>query len=303
MKLQPMTQQNSHSKISFPIHGHSLVALLRRKPEHIDFRNALTLAHKEGTLSDSSLKMIEGVLNVSKLCASDIMVPRSQIKSIDVSEPRDQWIRSATASGHSRFPVIDGDFSKMLGLLHAKDILRAFHDPKFRLEEHLRIAKFVPESMPLNNLLKEFQQEHQHLALVVDEFGEVSGLLTIEDVLEQIVGDIDDEFDTDDPDARNIIPDGPGKWKVRAVTLLEQFNEFFGTSIEDPHCETIGGIVTDRLERVPKYGDAVTFDGFQFTVLSASARRVKVLLAERLADAKAATEEKAATAAKEPETK
>ena len=285
-----MTQHNKQKAFSLPLRGNlpgrSLLAMLHRNPERIDFRSALAAAHKQGSLSDSSLKMIEGVLNVSKLCASDIMVPRSQIKSIDVSEPREQWIRSATASGHSRFPVIDGDFSKMLGLLHAKDILRAFHDPAFRLEEHLRTAKFVPESMPLNNLLKEFQQEHQHLALVVDEFGEVSGLLTIEDVLEQIVGDIDDEFDTDDPDARNIIPDGPGKWKVRAVTLLEQFNEFFGTSLHDPHCETIGGIVTDRLERVPKHGDAVTFDGFHFTVISASARRVKVLLAERLTDNK-----------------
>ena len=138
----------------------------------------------------------------------------------------------------------------MKGLLHAKDLLTALLHSDYRLEEHLREAKFIPETMPLNLLLKEFKREHQHLALVVDEFGEVTGLLTIEDVLEQIVGDIDDEFDTGDIDAGNIVSESRGRWKIRAITHLTQFNQYFGANITDPHCETIGGIIADRLERV-----------------------------------------------------
>ena len=135
--------------------------------------------------------------------------------------------------------------------------------------------------MPLNLLLKEFKREHQHLALVVDEFGEVTGLLTIEDVLEQIVGDIDDEFDTVDIDAGNIVSESRGRWKIRAITHLTQFNQYFGADITDPHCETIGGIIADRLERVPRPGDQLTIDGFRFKVLRADDRQAKVLLVER----------------------
>lgn len=192
---------------------------------HEQFVSALRAAKTNGVLSDDALFMIEGVLKISELSASDIMVPRSQIKAIDISEPQDKWLREANQSGHSRFPVIEGDFSDVKGLLHAKDLLTALLHPDYRLEEHLREAKFIPETMPLNLLLKEFKREHQHLALVVDEFGEVTGLLTIEDVLEQIVGDIDDEFDTVDIDAGNIVSESRGRWKIRAITHLTQFNQ------------------------------------------------------------------------------
>ena len=213
---------------------------------HEQFVSALRAAKTNGVLSDDALFMIEGVLKISELSASDIMVPRSQIKAIDISEPQDKWLREANQSGHSRFPVIEGDFSDVKGLLHAKDLLTALLHPDYRLEEHLREAKFIPETMPLNLLLKEFKREHQHLALVVDEFGEVTGLLTIEDVLEQIVGDIDDEFDTVDIDAGNIVSESRGRWKIRAITHLTQFNQYFGADITDPHCETIGGIIADE---------------------------------------------------------
>ena len=239
---------------------------------HEQFVSALRAAKTNGVLSDDALFMIEGVLKISELSASDIMVPRSQIKAIDISEPQDKWLREANQSGHSRFPVIEGDFSDVKGLLHAKDLLTALLHPDYRLEEHLREAKFIPETMPLNLLLKEFKREHQHLALVVDEFGEVTGLLTIEDVLEQIVGDID---------AGNIVSESRGRWKIRAITHLTQFNQYFGADITDPHCETIGGIIADRLERVPRPGDQLTIDGFRFKVLRADDRQAKVLLVER----------------------
>ncbi|MCI5850295.1 MAG: CBS domain-containing protein [Sutterellaceae bacterium] len=249
---------------------------------HADFAAALRAARKNGILTDDSLSMIEGVLKVSELSASEIMVPRSQIKAIDCTKPRDEWIAEATASGHSRFPVIDGDFSQVKGLLHAKDILNALLSQDFRLEEHLREAKFIPETMPLNLLLTEFKREHQHLALVVDEFGEVTGLLTIEDVLEQIVGDIDDEFDTVDTEAGNIVSLSRGKWSVRAITHLTQFNQYFGASLSDPHCETIGGIISDRLERVPKCGDKIEAAGFRFCVTDADDRQAKTISVERI---------------------
>ncbi len=251
-----------------------------------DFLDALRQAKNAGLIADDSAQMIEGVLKVSELCASDIMVPMSQIRAIDISQPQEEWIRQANASGHSRFPVIDGDFSDVKGLLHAKDLLNALLNRDFQLSQHLREAKFVPETMPLNQLLKEFRLEHQHLALVVDEFGEVTGLLTLEDVLEQIVGSIDDEFDTVDAEAGNIVedPKDRNRWRVQAITHLDQFNDFFGTAIDDPHLETIGGIVSDRLERVPKRGDCIETDGLKIRVLRAGSRQAKLLLVERLSE-------------------
>lgn len=259
------------------------------------FKHALKTARSEGAIGEDSLLMIEGVLKVSELCASDIMVPRSRIKALNISEPEEVWMASARESGHSRFPVIKDDFSDVLGLLHAKDLLYSLLDKSFNPREHLRAAMFVPETMPLNLVLKDLRNEKQHLALVVDEFGEVTGLLTLEDVLEQIVGDIDDEFDVEDPEADNIVPDGTGRWRVRAVTLIEQFDEYFDASLEDPHCETIGGIVADRLERVPRKGDVVESGGFRFKVLAATSRQVKLLSVERIP--------KTALVAAEPESK
>ena len=246
------------------------------------FKAALKAARGQGAIGEDSLLMIEGVLKISELCASDIMVPRSQIKALNITEPQNAWMTAARESGHSRFPVIDDDFSNVLGLLHAKDLLYSLLDKSFSLREHLRPAKFIPETMPLNLVLKDFRNEKQHLALVVDEFGEVTGLRTIEDVLEQIVGDIDDEFDVENPESSNIVPDGTGKWRVRAVTLIEQFDEYFGATLQDPHCETIGGIVADRLARVPRKGDIVEAGGFRFKVLAATSRQVKLLSVERV---------------------
>ena len=265
---------------------HRIGAFFRDESEDGDaakqLQSTMQNARAKGVIGEDSFSMMEGVLKISELCASDIMIPRSRIKAINLDEPREQWMREARESGHSRFPVIDGDFSNVIGLLHAKDLLYSLLDPDYKPREHLRPVKFVTETMALNQILKDFKTEKQHLALVVDEFGEVAGLLTIEDVIEQIVGDIDDEFDTEDSEAKNIVPEGKNRWRVKAVTLLEQFNEYFHTSIRDPHCETIGGIVADRLERMPRRGDSVEAGGFRFTVLSANDRQVKLLQAERL---------------------
>lgn len=183
----------------------------------------------------------------------------------------------------------------MIGILHAKTILRVLIDPTFKAREHLRPAKFIPESMPLNDLLRDFKLERNHMAIVVDEFGSVSGLITIEDVLEQIVGEIDDEFDEVDEDADNILEDTKhGCWRVKALTEIEQFNEFFSTEIntdEDCHCETIGGLIADRLEHMPKVGETIVIENFRFTVLRADERQVRLLKVEKVPAQEAATKE------------
>lgn len=167
-------------------------------------------------------------MQFSNLRACDLMVPRSQMQVVDLSESKDVWLPKMIEAGHSRFPVImDDDRDNVIGILHAKTILRVLVDPEFKAKDHLREAKFIPESMPLNDLLRDFKLERNHMAIVVDEFGSVSGLITIEDVLEQIVGEIDDEFDEVDEDADNILEDPKhGCWRVKALTEIEQFNEF-----------------------------------------------------------------------------
>ena len=165
-------------------------------PTREDFIDTLHEANEQKLIDDSALKMMEGVMQFSNLRACDLMVPRSQMQVVDLSESKDVWLPQMIEAGHSRFPVIlDDDRDNVIGILHAKTILRVLVDPDFKARDHLRPAKFIPESMPLNDLLRDFKLERNHMAIVVDEFGSVSGLITIEDVLEQIVGEIDDEFD------------------------------------------------------------------------------------------------------------
>jgi len=265
-------------------------------PTREDFIDTLHEANEQKLIDDSALKMMEGVMQFSNLRACDLMVPRSQMQIVDLSESKDVWLPRMIEAGHSRFPVIlDDDRDNVIGILHAKTILRVLIDPTFKAREHLRPAKFIPESMPLNDLLRDFKLERNHMAIVVDEFGSVSGLITIEDVLEQIVGEIDDEFDEVDEDADNILEDTKhGCWRVKALTEIEQFNEFFSTEIntdEDCHCETIGGLIADRLEHMPKVGETIVIENFRFTVLRADERQVRLLKVEKVPAQEAATKE------------
>ena len=175
-------------------------------------------AHGKKLLNDDAMHMIEGVLQVAELRVDDIMIPRAQMIVIDISEDPMVWIRKVIKAGHSRFPVIDGDRDNIVGILLAKDLLRLFSNPEYKIQDHLRPAVFVPESKPVDVLLKEFRLKRNHLALVVDEFGSVSGLITIEDVLEEIVGEIDDEYDVDDS-ASNIVALSAGE--LRQVLILK----------------------------------------------------------------------------------
>ena len=266
---------DTHSKPSLL---ERISAFIMREPEDREqLIELLHSAHERNLLDADALAMIEGVLQVSELQARDIMVPRSQMDVIDVGESPDKFIPFVIQTAHSRFPVTGGNKDDILGILLAKDLLRYYAgEEEFDVRDMLRPAVFIPESKPLNVLLKEFRKNRNHIAIVVDEYGGVAGLITIEDVLEQIVGEIEDEYDFDEAED-NIVQDKTGQYRVKAVTEIDDFNEKFGTDFSDDEFDTIGGLVLKRFGRVPKRGEQVTMDGFTFKVVRADSRRLHLL--------------------------
>jgi len=262
--------------------------LLRAPDDRDQLLQLLRQSYERRLLDAEAVSMIEGVLQVADLTARDIMVPRSQMDVIDISEPASQFVPFAIRTAHSRFPVIDGDRDNVIGILHTKELLRLYVEESVSPRDLLRPAMFIPESKRLNVLLRDFRQDRYHLAVVVDEYGGVAGLITIEDVLEQIVGDIEDEFDGVDPED-DIVPIGEGpsgqRFRVQARTDLARFNEHFGSVFDEVDVETIGGLVTERIGRVPRRGERIETDGLLFEVLRADARSVHLLTVERTASA------------------
>jgi len=235
-------------------------------------------AAERGLLDSDALEMLEGVLEVGDLQVRDIMVPRSQMTVIERDERLGNLLPVVVESGHSRFPVIGEDRDQVVGILLAKDLLRHYAENKrddFDIREVVRPAVFVPESKRLNVLLKEFRKNRHHMAIVVDEYGGVAGLVTIEDVIEQIVGDIADEYDVEEDQA--IRREAAREFTVRALTRIDEFNEYFGTAFSDEEFDTIGGLVAHAFGRVPRRGDAVAIGGLQFRVLRSDRRRIELL--------------------------
>jgi magnesium and cobalt transporter len=227
-----------------------------------------------------SLDMIEGVLQVSEMKVRDIMVPRSQMDVVDRNSSPQDYLPMVIESGHSRFPMVDADKDKVIGILLAKDLLRyLFLDKKkraqFNVHDMLRPAVFVPESKRLNVLLREFRTSRNHMAIVVDEYGGVAGLVTIEDVLEQIVGEISDEYDIDDDVM--IMPRDDGEYVVKALVTLADFNSRLNAHLSHEEIETVGGLVMNRLGHVPRRGEKVDIDNLRFEILRADSRRVYLL--------------------------
>lgn len=263
-----------------------LTALIAPGPESRDELLAtLHDAHERKLIDADALSMIEGVFQVSELSARDIMVPRAQIDVVDITTPIEEWLPMVLETAHSRFPAVEGERDKVVGILMAKDLLRYYAEESFDVRQKLRTAVFIPESKRLNVLLADFRAKHNHMAIVVDEYGGVAGLITIEDVLEQIVGDIEDEYDFDEEEG-NILAisdgqDGP-RWRVKAQTEIEQFNEELGTAFDNPDVDTIGGFVTDHLARVPQKGEVVVIGNLRFSIVRADARHIQMLLVERL---------------------
>jgi magnesium and cobalt transporter len=235
-------------------------------------------AAERGLLDSDALEMLEGVLEVGDLQVRDIMVPRSQMTVIEREERLDRLLPVVVESGHSRFPVIGEDRDQVVGILLAKDLLRHYAENKrddFDIREVVRPAVFVPESKRLNVLLKEFRKNRHHMAIVVDEYGGVAGLVTIEDVIEQIVGDIADEYDVEEDQA--IRREAPREYTVRALTRIDEFNEYFGTAFSDEEFDTIGGLVAHAFGRLPRRGDGVAIGELQFRVLRSDRRRIELL--------------------------
>lgn len=266
-----------------------LNALLLREPKDREQLVALLHGAFEHHLMDAdALSIIEGALSVADRAVRDIMVPRAQMDVVDIDDAPEQIIALVLEAAHSRFPVIGESKDDVLGILLAKDLLRYCAGKEFVLRDTLRPAIFVPESKRLNVLLREFRASRNHMAIVVDEYGGVAGLVTIEDVLEQIVGDIEDEYDFDETED-NIVRDNTGRYRVKAVTEIADFNDAFDTGFSDKNFDTVGGLVIHHLGRLPKRNEVLTIEGLRIQVLRADSRRVHTLLVDPRRDLPLAT--------------
>jgi magnesium and cobalt transporter len=256
-----------------------IVESLSGEPRDVEqLADVLADARDRGLIEADVLAMMEGVLQVSEMQVRDVMVPRSQMVVIQRDEPPERILPIVVESGHSRFPVVGEDRDEIAGILLAKDLLRYFAhggEGHFDIRECLRPAVLIPESKRLNVLLKEFRVSHNHMAIVVDEYGGVSGLLTIEDVLEEIVGEIGDEYDVDE--GEGIRKEAERTFTVPALTRIEEFNRAFGTRFADEEFDTIGGLVLHELGRLPRRGESIEIGGLELEVLRADRRRIETL--------------------------
>ncbi|MDI5984433.1 transporter associated domain-containing protein [Halomonas sp. M4R5S39] len=234
-------------------------------------------------LEQDAMMIIEGALQISDQQVREVLIPRSQVTAIALDQPLEEYLPVILETGHSRYPVIGENLDEVKGILLAKDLLPLLRRGQenglpFRLEEVIRPAMFVPESKRLNSLLKEFRDTHNHMAVVVDEYGGTAGIVTIEDILEQIVGDIEDEHDIDEEeDIREL---GDDRYAIRALTPIEDFNERFQTRFSDEEFDTLGGLVMQRFGHLPGRGEHTEIGGWRFTVLNADNRRIRLLEAQ-----------------------
>lgn len=235
-------------------------------------------AHESGLMDNEARDMMQRVLQVSDLRVADIMIPRAQMIVVEQDAELAECLDTLVESSHSRFPVMDAEKSSVVGILLAKDMLQFFDDHRqeeFHLKNLLRVPIFVPESKRLNVLLDDFRRNRNHMAIVMDEYGAVAGLVTIEDVLEQIVGEIDDEHDFDEEGMIRKSEDGD--YVVKAVLPIDEFNDYFNSSLADEHADTMGGLISQKLGQVPDMGDTLELDDFKFEVIHADSRRVHLI--------------------------
>lgn len=252
--------------------------LFKKKDERTELLESLREAQKKNIIDMDALIMIEGVFQVSEMRVRDIMVPRSHMVVIQEDQGIDKMLSIIASSGHSRFPVIDEGLDEIVGILLAKDLAYYSNEASresFELKDILRPAVFVPESKRLNVLLKDFRTSRNHMAIVIDEYSGVAGLVTIEDVLEQIVGEIDDEHDA--ADAENIRRHGYQRYTLRGVTPITEFNTFFGAQFSNNQFGTVAGLILSELGHMPERGEEVTIDNYQFKIISSSSRRINNL--------------------------
>ncbi len=254
------------------------LALVGEPTSRNELVELLRAAEQRELLDGEALSIIEGALTVADMQAREIMVPRSQVVCVRLDQDPQEFLPTVISSGHSRFPVIGENADDVIGILLAKDLLPLAikgRKPRFNLRDLLRPCSAIPESKRLNVLLQEFRATRNHLAVVFDEYGGMSGIVTIEDVLEQIVGDIEDEYDLEEEGYINQHADG--SFTIKALTPIEDFNEHFGTTFSDEEFDTIGGVVTNAFGHLPKRDEQVSVDDHRFKVLNADGRRVHLL--------------------------
>jgi len=258
-----------------------LLSLVRREPEDREgIKAVLEAAHDRELIDAESYSMIKGALAVSERTVADIMVPRSRMDLLDIALPLPQLLAIVIETAHSRFPVYEDDRDNIVGILLAKDLLRCMLEPDIALRSLVRPAVFIPETKRLNVLLHDFRASRNHQAIVIDEHGGISGLVTMEDVLEEIVGDIEDEFDEDDD--TSILPEGDNQWRLMASTEISHFNDVLGTDLPDDDYDSVGGWLGGELGRIPRRGDSAVHGDLRIEVLRADARRALWLRARRL---------------------
>ena len=274
-----MNDDTAPGDLPAPTWKEKLAALFSQDPQNrSDLLTLLNDAGLRGIIDHEALSIIEGAVQVADMQVREIMIPRSQMVCVDEDqEPRD-FLPKVIESAHSRFPVIGDTKDEIIGILLAKDLLPLIlQNGKFNIKDHLRPATFIPESKRLNVLLKEFRTNRNHMAIVIDEFGGVAGLVTIEDVLEQIVGDIEDEHDVDEDSFIKPVEEQARTFIVKALTPIEDFNEHFESSFSDEEFDTIGGIVLQEFGHMPKRNEFVEISGFRFDVLNSDGRRIRLL--------------------------
>ncbi|TSE33677.1 HlyC/CorC family transporter [Tepidimonas charontis] len=245
---------------------------------------ALADAEDNDVIDAESRVMLEGVIRIADMTAGDVMVPAPRMDALDIQAPYTELLNTVIETGHSRFPVYEGERDRIIGILLAKDLLKLQRAPELNLRTLLRPAVFVPESKGLNDLLREFRGNRNHLAIVIDEFGRVAGLITIEDVLEQIVGDIEDEFDDDEQEG-DIFALADGTWRVSGDTPIEQVNEWFQVALPEADFDTIGGYIAHAMGRVPRRGEAFVTAGLRFEVQHARGGAVRWFKVSRVGSA------------------
>lgn len=272
-----MSDDNPHSRSGSAAKSwlERIAAIFTAEPQDLsDLEEVIAEANSRNLIDSDTKGMLQGVLDVSKMRARDIMVPRSQMATIDIDQPLSEFLPILLENNHSRYPVVNEDKDHIEGILIVKDILQYALTPdvEWHLKDLLRPAVIIPESKRVDALLKEFRQKRYHMAIVVDEYGGVSGLITIEDILEQIVGDIEDEHDNEEgSDIRQL---GSHVYLVSALTPLDEFNESFGTSFDEEEAGTIGGIVLHAFGHMPTKGEVIELSGLTFKVHKANSRRL-----------------------------
>lgn len=261
---------NPHSKSILA----RIISLIRPEPEdREDIKAVLEAAHDRSVLDGDAYSMISGVLNVASQTAGDIMIPRTRMDMLDIRKPLKELLRDIIDTGHSRFPVYEDTRDNIVGILLSKDLLLTITNPAIDVRPLVRPAVFIPETKRLNVLLHDFRDSHNHLAIVIDEHGGTAGLVTMEDVLEQIVGDIKDEYD-EGAEKKTIFQTGTDSWRVMGITEVTAFNSAFDTNFPHEDYDTVGGWFTAQFDHIPRRGDTLNHEGLSLTVVGADAKRV-----------------------------